>query len=288
MNDDTKGKSKLLYLKRNYYNLARKDSISWVTGRQTRFGGCEIGKIIKRRHKSVIKSKISAIKFKPKRNLYCAWGLTFEEVAKIYLKHQQKLEIFEFGAIPSSQLPIAYSPDGVFINPKDDDLWLLEIKCPFSRHLDDEKSISSEYIHQVQSGMNILPCDKTKFIQFKFRRCREVDVSDPQKYSRRFHRDFRKHDKEKDMLWWGVLIWKTNEGYRERFLETKPDIILCSFKDDMKTIENMTDITITFFKCFYIKEETIHKDQHWIKNNEHQIWKSYNKLMESYNNYLDQ
>jgi len=284
------GEVKLHYLKTNYDNLARQGSDAWLEGRKCRFGGSEIGQITEKKKKlgdELITNKINEVFVS---NLFCWWGTTFEPVAKSYLEFTGKYKIHEFGAVPSSQYPVAYSPDGVFIHNGDKDLWLLEIKCPFLRNVDAETSIKRNYELQVQMGMQILPITKCNFVQIKFRRCRHYHIGEIGKYDRKFHQEL-KRSKQQTELWFGAIYWKTNDGIREDFDMTKePTIIYKSFEtpDLFEICESYDTGMLMYFKCFYVNETTVTKDNKSIEKYDTLLWDRYRQLIDLQNrNKLD-
>ena len=278
------GEVKLYYLKTNYDSLAQQGSEAWLQGRKTRFGGSEMGIINttnKKRKKEItgfLQNKVNGVFTS---NLYCWWGTTFEVVAKSYLKYKYNWEIHEFGAIPSSEYPVAFSPDGLFIH-SDGDLWLLEIKCPFLRNVVNETPISLDYHLQVQMGMTILPIEKCKFVQIKFRRCKSYHIGKEGKYSRDFHREL-KHAKEQKELWYGAIYWETKDAVREDFdMNTKPTKIYTSFEEPKlyDICENYNYGILMYFKCFFVQETLIPKDKRAIEKHNDNIWERYRQLVD--------
>lgn len=278
-----KGTTKLNYLKENYSQLARQGSQAWLLGRRTRFGGSEIGELIDKNTEKgdlLIFNKVHQVF---ESNIYCWWGNTFEVVAKKWFEWTRKIKIHEFGAIPSTNYPIAYSPDGVFIDRND--LWLLEIKCPFIRNVTAVTKIKPNYMTQVQVGMQILPCNYTRFMQFKFRRCKAKDLFRPGKYDRFFHQE-KFWAKETPELWFGALYWRNNDGIRYDIItDREPDKIFCSFEDPdlFDKCEKFNHGVLMYFKCFYICENVIPKDRFFEAHHQDTIWKRYNELMEYHN-----
>lgn len=276
------GKFKLQYLKSNYDNLARQGSQAWLQGRLTRFGGSEIGQVVKSLKSSnkLVEAKISK---KYISNLYCWWGHLFEVIAKHYLKVEKKIEIHEFGAIPSSDYPVAYSPDGVFI--KENDLWLLEIKCPFLRDVHERATIKEDYKFQVQMGMQILPCNKTAFMQFKFRRCSHYDLKINGAYDRNFHNELKRSPKQSE-LWHGAVYWKNSHMVTYGFdQENEPTEIFYSFETNVyERCEKLTTGIIMYFKCFYILNQVVHKDAQFENKYSDIIWARYQNLITAYKN----
>lgn len=273
------GELKLNYLKRNYGDLAQQGSQAWLTGRATRFGGSEMNYIVTNKIKELIQKKQDTF---DTSNLFCLWGNIFEEVAKAWLEYKYKYKIHEFGAIPATDYPLAYSPDGVYIDPESKDLYLLEIKCPFLRSVNNKTKIKKEYLSQIQTGMNILPCNKTNFVQFKFRRCFESQIDKVGKYDRFFHNKYEKGSLQK-CLFYGLIYWETSDGIREEFCQMKPSAILWSFAHDIKRLLNTKDYgCYCYFKCFGYKQEIVNKDPDFLMNYSDQLWKAYGKLMEKH------
>ncbi len=280
MSTENKGTSKLLYLKRNYEQLARQGSKSWYTGRRTRFGGSEIGKVINNKEKIIIKNKRN---IRYDMNLYCSWGHNFEIVAKVWLEYSKKIKIHDFGSVPSTRLPMAYSPDGVYVNPEDEDLWLLEIKCPFMRNVTADTKILPDYMAQIQSGMAILPCDFTNFVQFKFRRCYENQLNKPGQFDKYLHKDFRRKKDESPCMWFGALYWEGEDGICQNIILDTPTKIYYSFKDNViEEIDKYLTGCYMYFKCFYVQEQTVKRDFNFELWNQGHIWDSYSKLMNDY------
>lgn len=277
------GEAKLFYLLNNYKDLAQQGSKAWLEGRRTRFGGSEIGAVTHTNPKIPQKLIQEKVKGQFQTNLYCWWGHCFEPVAKAYLSYNYQITIIDFGAVPSSKYPIAYSPDGVFIGA-DGDLWLLEIKCPFLRDLDMNSSkiekIKDEYKKQVQTGLHILPCNKALFSQFKFRKCNYFQLEQKGKYDRTYHRE-QYRSKETPELWYGAMVWLTKPLTQEHNHKLgDPDFIHYSFNSNPKLlVSKYTNANIMWFKCFYISNQTILKSDEYLRH-EFQIWKQYDSLIE--------
>ncbi len=121
-----------------------------------------------------------------KKSLVTNWGIMFEPATKKFLK--QYIKIYEFGSIPGFGEPIvtSCSPDGAFIMTqkmidqlitnyvvKCDEIFLLEIKCPYSRFV---KEIPTYYIPQLQMGMATLDITTgCAFCEFTIRACKMQD-----------------------------------------------------------------------------------------------------------------
>lgn len=273
------GTAKLNYLQRYYSNLPIQGTKEWLNGRKHRFGGSEIGQLVSKNINPLIDTKIN-LKFN-NNHINCMWGHCFERVAKIYLKEVKRIKIYEFGAIPSSLYPIAYSPDGLFINELNDELILLEIKCPIFRNVKPKSKLKDAYMWQIQSGMHILPCEKTSYIEFKFRKCSYDQIKDRKKqksYDRLFHKcDYSKNPK--GFLWFGYLYWKGSQLITEDFCCKKPDEIKCSFNSDVLELgRHKTLGTIMYFKCFAIEEQKISKNTPFFHSKQSEFWKGFEYL----------
>ncbi len=269
------GKFKLNYLQDNYKNLAQQASKAWLLARSGRFGGSEMGTVLNGKRKL---EKLIVSKREPKydKNVYCAWGLTFEIVAKMKMM-MDGYEIHEFGAIPCSNLPIAYSPDGVFISKIDNDLWLLEIKCPFIRNIRKDTEVKFDYQKQVQTGMHVLPCSKTLFKQFMFRRCHSWQLHRDGLFDKNFHKNWRIKCETKK--WWGLLYWDDNEKLNEDFKMEVPTNIYISLVDDVnEEHKKLRTGTYMFFKCFHEDKHIIEK-RPFEKTEINAVWKAYENLM---------
>lgn len=279
------GKLKINYLKELYSDLPAQGSDPWLQIRKTKFGGSEIGRLIDPKTRDdVIQTKRRSTKI---NNLYCWWGTQFEKVVKRYLEEERKMEIHEFGSIPSNRIPVAYSPDGVFIG-EDNDLWLLEIKCPFMRHVNIGKPIPKNYLAQIQTGMYILPCKDTLFLQFKFRRCYLKHLREPGKFDRSLHKDFSKNAWLTEM-WNGIFWWDKDHsfgGAREEIVQRDPDKIICSWEEDedgnsiLDTfLETLSSGSFMCFKLFGIQEDRVHRDKKFIKKHKKLLWDNYQRLL---------
>ena len=105
-------------------------------------------------------------------NVACAWGNLFEPIARKYFEKKHSVSVF--GHTLSLNLSendplfgkVTCSPDGYFLN-SDNELVLLEFKCPFKREIA-RKSIPSYYRNQIQTGLVL---NKGLFVDNQFRIC---------------------------------------------------------------------------------------------------------------------
>lgn len=277
---------KILFLQKCYGNLPKQDTCEWLNSRKYLFGGSEIGTVLKNSFRNREKA-LNLISKKAKnvqsiQNLFMWWGKVFEQVAKMYLKYVREITIYEFGFIPCSNLPIGFSPDGVFVDPDaPDKLWLLEIKCPFLRNVNDHTGVDPIYKEQVQCGMHILPCTQTSFLQFKFRRCFRDQLDKVTEYDRKLHKEGKNILPQKE-IFKGYLYWKGENELKEGKEQRMPDVMLCDFMNAHyydEVCKNYKTGTIMFFKCFFVKEHQIPRNNNWRFKNEDLIWQRHNLLL---------
>jgi len=279
------GKAKLNYLQLYFGNSDSQGSTNWLIARKNRFGGSEVYRALHGKIKDIIQDK-SNLKDKNEMNMNinCAFGHTFEIVAKYYLNIVKGHNIHEFGAIPCANLPIAYSPDGIILNEITDDLILLEIKCPIFRNPVNNKPIKEEYLYQIQTGMFILPCDHTAFIEFKFRKCSREQITTT-KFQKSFDREFHNKDFSKNpdgYLWFGYLWWNQPGLLHEDFDTKPPTLFKCSFNSDcISEAKELNNGKIMWFKCFKILTRNVPKNEKFQKNIKSALWSQFDKLNSS-------
>ena len=110
-------------------------------------------------------------------NVACAWGNLFEPIARKYFEKKHSVSVF--GHTLSLSLSengplfgkVTCSPDGYFLN-SDNELVLLEFKCPFKREIA-RKRIPSYYREQIQTGLALSgeSVNKGLFVDNQFRIC---------------------------------------------------------------------------------------------------------------------
>lgn len=275
----SKGDYKLLYLTRNYDKLARKETKSWHTGHKTRFGGLETYYLM---HGSIDMLIHKKYNYKKSKNVLRYWGVLFEPIAKHYLIIKDNIKVYDFGPIPSTTLPLAYNTDGVFINKSDDDLWLLEIKCPSIREVNNKTKINEKYIYQIQTGMIVLPCTKCLYIDFNFKKCSIGDIEIEGKYDMKFHMSTEQTDQLKT-LWYGLIYWKNKEPLQDKFICEKPTSVYTSIEHDiLLTLQSFKTGYYIVFKCFYVDKRVVYKEESFIKYIESKMWEGYKHLMKRY------
>lgn len=193
---------KLNFLQQNWSHLPAQGTDEWLASRRTRIGGSEMASAIGMSpYQSaddlvVVKCAAKKLKAAP-----CTFGRILEPVAKLIIEEDYYFKIHELGAVPSTRYPVCYSPDGLAVC--EDKLKLIEIKCPFRRSK--LETIPPYYLCQVQTGMNVLPCEETLFFQFRFRLCPLAVLGNSKKYNRWLHTESYRRCAEETPSKWGWL-----------------------------------------------------------------------------------
>ncbi|ETO12463.1 hypothetical protein RFI_24907 [Reticulomyxa filosa] len=208
--------------------------------------------------------------------MYCMWGKWFEQVTKDYLKAIYGYEIHEFSAIPCARIPVAYSPDGLFI--KDNECWLLEIKCPFLK----TKPKIDNYMDQIQAGLYILPVKKCLLCMIIFRKCYAAQLMTKRVFDCHFHMPWfessiyrpksKMDEKFVGFLWWDALELQEKieeKPYDKAHIGTVPEI--------MEKLSELKNGSFMCFKCFDIQEEVI--EIYSLEKEEDFLWDQYNEFI---------
>lgn len=268
---------KLNYLITHYRDLPQQQSKQWFILRSLRLGGSETS-IIDRSEKAIL--KYLKTRRKKNKSLYCRWGNLFEDIAKAKLRHEG-YEIHEFGGIPSTNLPFAYSPDGILI--KDGKLMLLEIKCPFIRDIIKKPEVSSAYKRQLQMGLNITPCDVGWFKQYMFRRVSYEQWAENKSFNRPWHKNYKIKLPDGLDVWGGLIVWEGKHMFMEDFREERPSKIYYSFNEDiMLRYKQLRTGYACFFKCFHETSEIVEPEP-FTKEEIAKMWLIYGKMLDLYN-----
>lgn len=270
---------------------------TWLEGRKHCIGGSDMFIILKGKtdeFNKLIQDKIT------KNNLQIDatnWGKMFEPVAKLILEQDLKIKIIEFDSIPHSYYPICYSPDGLFI--QDNDLKLLEIKCPIMKSLN--KPIQESYIDQVQTGMNIIPVKNCLFARYRFRRCALWCKPNSMEFDRFYHKEFKKRQIPVKPICYGYLIWKHQDennkelidlGIVESIIKIKPrgpptEIIIINYDENLEKNKfkdfKPTSGYVLMWKLFEFKYDIIQPNLNFLKDNEIKIWEQYKILIDENN-----
>ena len=157
----------------------KQNSADWVCARKYIIGASEVsaltGKSPFETPRTLLKKKVQQPSMH--NNVACTWGSLFEPIARKYFEKKHSVSVF--GHTVSLNLKendplfgkITCSPDGYFLN-SDNELVLLEFKCPFKRDIA-KNCIPSHYRDQIQTGL-ALSGDSVKkglFVDNQFRIC---------------------------------------------------------------------------------------------------------------------
>lgn len=271
---------KLLYYQSKYNNCAPQGSTEWLEGRSFSFGGSEMATLL---GKNKYQKKDALFKQKQERtnikSEVMTWGVLFEPVAKLYIQREHGT-VYEFGSIPHSYYPICYSPDGLLV--KNNDLLLLEIKCPMMRGI---SKIPEAYILQVQTGMNVINVNYCLFSQFRFRRCKYGTSTLNCTYDRDYHKEYRKRCADQFPVSYGFLWWDTaDEPMVDLALDkTMMDKVIHLPKPKIILEESFSEThgLVLQWKLFEIVYASIKPDKTFLNTKEEMLWTAYKQLTEN-------
>jgi hypothetical protein len=190
--------------------LPPQGSLAWKRSRDASdnlppiIGGSEIHKIAKGSasdKKELYKTKLGLSSFSG--NKYTRWGNLFEAMIQLYCDVIYKTKTYETGSIPglrdgSGNVIQSYSPDGV--NVIDDEITLMEFKCPPSRVPDGK--VPPQYYSQPRTGACTIDIvEKCLFVDAAFRRCTYDDFD----YGDVYNKDRYLHPNDKPGMFSGPL-----------------------------------------------------------------------------------
>lgn len=143
----------------------KQKSIEWLKQRRNYLTGSiinDVFKVGKASRRNLIMDKVcNDENVKTLSGTALEWGNKYEPVANAIYSYRTGLTILEFGLITNYKYPhIAISPDGITTKG------MLEIKCPYSRQINNK--IKPEYFAQVQLQMAICEFDYCDFLECQF------------------------------------------------------------------------------------------------------------------------
>jgi putative phage-type endonuclease len=270
---------KLEYYNKKFKYLSEQGSDDWLEGRRFAFGGSEMAMVLDKDPYHTFSDMLERKLTKTFEEQDCTeWGKMFEPVAKLFIEKQKQTKIHEFGSIPHSYYPVCYSPDGILVDEKLDDLILLEIKSPIYRGV---HSVPAHYLHQVLTGMCVIHVKYCLFAQFRFRRCAIwLDPTSPS-YDRVYHKEYRRREPDKRPIAFGYLYWEGPEhivdlsAHREILKvkpRRKPDRVIINEKFFPNTG------FVLMWKLFDIRYDVITPQPDYLKDKEEMLWKKYKDL----------
>ena len=179
------------------------------------------------------------------------WGIRFEPVVKRYLEKIWKCTIYECGRLRHEEHKNGASPDGIIINTESNRYGrLVEIKCPYSRKIEDKK-IPEDYWIQMQIQMEV-----TDLVE-----CEYVEVEIVSKTAKNLNPDLNIDCLEKDIIY---LVEK-DDVYS--YCYTKPT-------EDYNIIEEIP------YAIVKINNVLVHRDTKWYESTvdlQHKFWEDVEK-----------
>ena len=128
------------------------------------------------------------------------WGIRFEPVIKRYLEKLWNCTIYDCGRLRHEEHKNGASPDGIIINTNSEKYGrLVEIKCPYSRKIEDRK-IPEDYWIQMQIQLEV-----TNLMECEF-----VEVEILSKTSKNLNPDLNVENLEKDRIY----LLENDNNYR--------------------------------------------------------------------------
>jgi len=231
-----------------YEHLAPQGSEEWLEARRYRFGGSEVATILGENPYQTVYELVNMKRSKkPLRSVACVWGTLLEEFAVRIYEKKHNVEVFHFGSIPHSNLPLAYSPDGMCII--NDQLVLLEFKCPITRKI--KNCVPKHYLPQLHTGLDITKATYSIFIDNKFRKCSLETWDFTPTFRYKYHRDKFTGDKP---LYVGMITFHTNEV---------KNMCIDFGKARYKEMSQLIDININCTKKTYLFTEEEFEHEHW-------------------------
>ena len=206
-------------------------------------------------------------------NIATQWGNKYEYVAnRIYSKLNNDFQIYEFGLIPSEQYPIlAVSPDGITETGK-----LIEIKCPYSRVIDNK--IKPEYYSQMQEQLVVCDFDECDFIECKINEFGiEEFKNNIQINKEKMFPDFK----------YGIVISylnvNTNSDILYKYSAINDEKLFEWEQNTINEIENNVDlfyIQSSYYECTIFSIKMVKRDVEWINKNYPILEQFWNKVLE--------
>lgn len=145
-------------------------SIEWYKARKQYVTGTSFSKITSQNPINGILQLLSNVKIS--QNIAMMWGIMFEDAAAQIIEYSHSSRVYGANCfICDYSQHIAYSPDGFIIieHENNNEIMLLEIKCPYSRRSNLHK-VPSNYLPQVELGLYITGLQNCLFVQAVFTR----------------------------------------------------------------------------------------------------------------------
>lgn len=266
-------------------------SQEWYDRRMTSFGGSEMSKVICEipTWKDIKLNNNNNNNNNKNSNEFCLWGLMFEEIAITHILKSHATLSYAFSeTLFDTRLPISYSPDGFLYD--NDNLYLVEIKCPFYRSI--LLPIKDDYIYQIQTGMYICNVPSCKFFQFDFVICFKEQLLPIHLFDFNLYAHHRKwkvlHTKP---ILKGYYIFKETDkikGPKDIGQDIKLLNELDTVNKETYVFKIMDEIEIPKFTAPYLcwklldyNEQQVEKIHDFITSKEQCIWKEFKTLINS-------
>lgn len=247
--------------------LVEQKSKEWYEYRLNRITASNLSSLYnkgyKNRHNCLKDYVEKQLNFKP--NVACNFGIKYEDVACNIYEKIKNVKVNEFGCLPHPQYNyLAASPDGIT-----DDGIMLEIKCPYSRHITGIPPIY--YWYQMQLQLEVCDLNECDYLE-----CKIVEYKNEEEFIN-----------DKSDYFKGVLVESENKFYY--------------YKGDLSNYKNWINeqnikyknINITYWKCIQYYITRIYRDKVWFKDNLHimkQFWDEviyYRNNKDEYEKYLN-
>jgi putative phage-type endonuclease len=208
--------------------------------------------------KQVIMEKCGHRKFTG--NMYTKWGNRYEPVATMFYEWKHNVKVYEAALLihPIYQF-IGASCDGFVVDENNDEGYLIEIKCPYTRIPKSE--IPIHYLEQPLTQMEVSKMPKCVFLDCKFEEYKSED-------------DFF-NDTDENVKARGVYLEYKDNIY-DNLQYVYPEIIKdTTTKDDLEHLKQKFEEEVCydfmrysierfiFWKLSYYHEVTIIRDKGW-------------------------
>ncbi len=156
------------YLVEHCKQFAGQRTPAWFKMRNSCITASDIGAVLKtdkyQSTNALIKKKVAPQA--PFANIYTIHGNTYEDIAVAIYERLYDVKVYEASLLIHPIFPfIGASCDGFVIDEKNNDAWLIEIKCPFRR--EPVGKIPTNYIEQPRTQMACTKINRCSFFECK-------------------------------------------------------------------------------------------------------------------------
>ena len=241
--------------------LVEQKSKEWYEYRTNRITASNLASLFNKGYnnrKSCLKNYVENIQsFTP--NAACNFGIKYEDVACNMYEQIKNVKVHEFGCLPHPKYDyLAASPDGIT-----DDGVMLEIKCPYSRHITGIPPIY--YWYQMQLQLEVCDLNECDYLE-----CKIVEYNNEEEFN---------NDTDTDTIHKGIVV-----EIQGKYNYYKGD--LNNYKDWLKKYEN-DNPQISYWKCNHYYITRIYRDKVWFNNNLHIMKEFWDEVLFYRNNKLE-